>query len=193
MINATQPLSDVRGASRPVPDGEFDGHAGRRLLVDDRDDREESPQLVAGVLVPCDALHLPDHALGYLAFPGVEHLLEQRLAVGEVSIEPTLGHPEFVRQRLDPDGGWPAGGQRKQPLIDPRTAWSPGLRHQHLRSAGPPRVPTSVRQRTSGGKLECIRCRMDRATMKLQQSAHTDRPWRIHEIAPEFTVEDVWA
>jgi hypothetical protein len=34
---------------------------------------------------------------------------------------------------------------------------------------------------------------MDRATMKLQQSAHTDRPWRIHEIAPEFTVEDVWA
>jgi len=29
--------------------------------------------------------------------------------------------------------------------------------------------------------------------MKLQQSAHTDRPWRIHEIAPEFTVEDVWA
>ena len=29
--------------------------------------------------------------------------------------------------------------------------------------------------------------------MKLPDSAHTDRPWRIHEIAPDFRVEDVWA
>lgn len=29
--------------------------------------------------------------------------------------------------------------------------------------------------------------------MKLPKSAHTDRPWRIHEIAPDFRVEDVWA
>jgi Protein of unknown function (DUF2867) len=27
----------------------------------------------------------------------------------------------------------------------------------------------------------------------LPRSAHTDRPWRIHEIAPDFRVEDVWA
>ncbi|WP_026411044.1 DUF2867 domain-containing protein [Actinomadura oligospora] len=29
--------------------------------------------------------------------------------------------------------------------------------------------------------------------MRLPRSAHTDRPWRIHEIADDFTVEDVWA
>jgi hypothetical protein len=29
--------------------------------------------------------------------------------------------------------------------------------------------------------------------MRLPDSAHTSRPWRIHEIAPEFRVEDVWA
>lgn len=28
--------------------------------------------------------------------------------------------------------------------------------------------------------------------MRLPRSAHTDRPWRIHEIAPDFHVEDVW-
>ena len=29
--------------------------------------------------------------------------------------------------------------------------------------------------------------------MRLPQSAHTSRPWRIHEIAPDFRLEDVWA
>ena len=29
--------------------------------------------------------------------------------------------------------------------------------------------------------------------MRLPDSAHTGRPWRIHQIAPEFEVEDVWA
>jgi Protein of unknown function (DUF2867) len=29
--------------------------------------------------------------------------------------------------------------------------------------------------------------------MKLPATAHTSRPWRIHEIAPDFRVEDVWA
>lgn len=28
--------------------------------------------------------------------------------------------------------------------------------------------------------------------MKLANSAHTSRPWRIHEIASDFAVEDVW-
>jgi hypothetical protein len=27
----------------------------------------------------------------------------------------------------------------------------------------------------------------------LPKTAHTSRPWRIHEIAPDFRVEDVWA
>lgn len=29
--------------------------------------------------------------------------------------------------------------------------------------------------------------------MRLPVSAHTSRPWRIHELAPDFVVEDVWA
>ena len=29
--------------------------------------------------------------------------------------------------------------------------------------------------------------------MRLPNTAHTQRPWRIHAIAPDFAVEDVWA
>jgi hypothetical protein len=29
--------------------------------------------------------------------------------------------------------------------------------------------------------------------MRLPRTDHTSRPWRIHEIAPDFKVEDVWA
>ena len=28
--------------------------------------------------------------------------------------------------------------------------------------------------------------------MRLANSAHTSRPWRIHELAPDFRLEDVW-
>ena len=30
-------------------------------------------------------------------------------------------------------------------------------------------------------------------TTPLPASAHTERPWRIHQIAPDFRLEDVWA
>ena len=29
--------------------------------------------------------------------------------------------------------------------------------------------------------------------MRLPDTAHTSRPWRIHELAPDFRLEDVWA
>jgi hypothetical protein len=29
--------------------------------------------------------------------------------------------------------------------------------------------------------------------MRLPDTAHTSRPWRIHEVAPDFRLEDVWA
>jgi hypothetical protein len=29
--------------------------------------------------------------------------------------------------------------------------------------------------------------------MRLPSSAHTSRPWRIHELTPDFCLEDVWA
>jgi hypothetical protein len=34
---------------------------------------------------------------------------------------------------------------------------------------------------------------MDMAEIRLDRSAHTSRPWRIHEFTPDFRVEDVWA
>jgi Protein of unknown function (DUF2867) len=33
---------------------------------------------------------------------------------------------------------------------------------------------------------------MYKASGRLPNSAHTSRPWRIHEIAPDFKLEDVW-
>src|SRR5918998_31460 len=38
-----------------------------------------------------------------------------------------------------------------------------------------------------------IRCRMDRPPMRLPDTEHTSRPWRIHELTPDFRLEDVWA
>ena len=29
--------------------------------------------------------------------------------------------------------------------------------------------------------------------MRLPDAAHTSRPWRIHELTPDFRLEDVWA
>jgi len=29
--------------------------------------------------------------------------------------------------------------------------------------------------------------------MRLQNAAHTSRPWRIHQLTPDFRLEDVWA
>ena len=31
------------------------------------------------------------------------------------------------------------------------------------------------------------------STLRLPDTAHTSRPWRIHELAPDFDLEDVWA
>jgi hypothetical protein len=28
--------------------------------------------------------------------------------------------------------------------------------------------------------------------MRVPKSTHESQPWRIHEIAPDFTIEDVW-
>jgi hypothetical protein len=32
-----------------------------------------------------------------------------------------------------------------------------------------------------------------RSSLRLPNSAHTSRPWRIHELARDFRLEDVWA
>ncbi|MFI9204304.1 DUF2867 domain-containing protein [Streptomyces sp. NPDC053048] len=61
-----------------------------------------------------------------------------------------------------------------------------------------PLTPTpSIRPRTDGPTLRSVRHRIDRTdggpAMRLPRTAHTSRPWRIHEIAGDFRVEDVWA
>jgi hypothetical protein len=33
----------------------------------------------------------------------------------------------------------------------------------------------------------------ERDALRLPDTAHTSRPWRIHELTPEFRLEDVWA
>jgi Protein of unknown function (DUF2867) len=33
----------------------------------------------------------------------------------------------------------------------------------------------------------------DDLRVRLRETAHTSKPWRIHEIAPDFKLEDVWA
>src|SRR5918999_4317214 len=65
-------------------------------------------------------------------------------------------------------------------------------------ASGPPsaraRSPSSI-QLVRGVRAfaisPSIRYRME--TMRLPNEAHTSRPWRIHEITPDFRVEDVWA
>lgn len=34
---------------------------------------------------------------------------------------------------------------------------------------------------------------LDGVHVRLPRAAHTSRPWRIHDLAPDFRVEDVWA
>jgi Protein of unknown function (DUF2867) len=42
-------------------------------------------------------------------------------------------------------------------------------------------------------RLGSIRLRMDRSGAKLPNAVHEIRPSRIHDIVPDFTLEDVWA
>jgi hypothetical protein len=55
------------------------------------------------------------------------------------------------------------------------------VRPVHLRELSAPRNPGAQRsaQRRGGG-------------MKLPKTAHTSRPWRIHELTDDFKLEDVW-
>src|SRR3954465_5424878 len=45
-----------------------------------------------------------------------------------------------------------------------------------------------LRERGTGHSYVSMKNRM-----RLPNAEHTSRPWRIHEIAPDFRLEDVWA
>src|SRR6266496_1685266 len=118
VVDAPEPLGDRRVAPGPVADREVGPQdAGGGV-------REQLPELRAGVATL--ALKAFDHLVGGRPLPGVEHLGEQRAAVGEVPVEPAPGDAERTGQQLDPDGIRAAGGQGPQPLFDPPAAGRAG-------------------------------------------------------------------
>ena len=147
----------------------------------DGGEREQSPQLGPGV--PALALDALDHLVDAQPLPRVEHLLEQRAAVVEVPVEAALGDAERLRQRLDPDGVRAAGGEGPQRPRRSSCCVACGV--------GTVDLYGSVLSRCTAASS--IRYRMDRGRMRLPNTAHTSRPWRIHELTRDFRLEDVWA
>src|SRR5215472_13832604 len=72
------------------------------------------------------ALDALQHLIGAHPLPRVEHLVEQRVPVGEMPVEATLGHAERLRQGLDPDGVRAAGRKGPQAFLDPPATGRPG-------------------------------------------------------------------
>jgi hypothetical protein len=54
-------------------------------------------------------------------------------------------------------------------------------------------LPLSLRPRQRPESHPATTSYGSRFRMRLPNAAHDSRPWRIREIAPDFTVEDVWA
>src|SRR5260370_5755036 len=72
------------------------------------------------------ALDALEHLIGAHPLPGIEHLVEQRVPLGEMPVEATLGHAERQRQGLDPDGIRAAGRKCPQAFLDPPATGRPG-------------------------------------------------------------------
>ena len=89
VVDPVQALGDVTVAARPVPNGQLDGEVDRRGQLEEL--------LQFGSRVGRLALDARDDVLDDGLLPGVEHLVEQRLAIGEVPVEATLGHPQAPR------------------------------------------------------------------------------------------------
>ena len=80
--------------------------------------------------VPTVALDRLDHVLQVGPLPRVEHLVQQRPPVREMPVEPALGHPDHLRQRLDPYRVQPSVAQRSQALLHPPLPRRPANRHR---------------------------------------------------------------
>ena len=127
-----------------------------------------------------------DDVLGPGLLPGVEHLLEQRLAIVEVPVEAALGHPQAPR---------PAPRPARRPGLLPPAPAAPRRPMRRVESEPWPSAYLYGTVLTDASRSHrSIRHRMDRGDrMKLPNAAHESHPWRIREIAPDFTLEDVWA
>ena len=100
-------------------------------------------------------------------------------------VEAAAGDAERLREQVDPHRVGPSAGERLQPGIDPAArgvrVWAT-IALSLVRLAG--LDAASDRQAYS---TVCLV--QDRSTDR----EHTSRPWRIHEIAKDFRVLDVWA
>jgi Protein of unknown function (DUF2867) len=124
------------------------------------------------------------HFIDAGALPGVEHLGKQGGAVSEVPVEAALGDAERLGQRLDPDSIGTTGRKGPKPLFNPSSWGRAGRWHLFLS-----RVLHEVQRRPLYAFVY-MRYRITR--MRLPNTAHTSRPWRIHELTPDFRLEDVW-
>ena len=114
-------VGDLGVAARPVADRQLDGEVDRRGQVEE--------VLQFGPRVHRLALDAGDDVLDHRLLPAVEHLVEQRLAVFEVPVEATLGHPERRGQGLDPHRLRAAGAKRLLRRLDPGFAWGSDIGH----------------------------------------------------------------
>src|SRR5262249_5609111 len=147
-------------------DGEVDAQrVDRQHLVAGGRDRRQMPQ--PRPRVAAFALDSVDHLVDVHPLPPIEHLLEQGPAVVEVPVEAALRDAERPRERLDPDRVGPARGEGLQALIDPAVARGSDERHC---------VPGDYT--------------VSYGWMRVANTEHTSRPWRIREIAGDFRVED---
>jgi predicted DCC family thiol-disulfide oxidoreductase YuxK len=93
--------------------------------------------------------------------------------------------------RLLPGGAVPAFGFARLPRLTDRVyGWVADHRSQLSRA-----VPRGAKRRASArvSRSEGAGGMGGPARMRLPNTAHTSRPWRIHELMGDFRLEDVWA
>jgi hypothetical protein len=128
----------------------------------------------------------------YLLIPaGVNHV--SAATAGEECLELITQDGKFdftlatPQSRLDITKIISFGGTRSlaQRLVAEDSAGSPDEFH---RGVGGPDL-SAFRARAGSGVTERMEC----PEMRLPNTAHTSRPWRIHEITHDFRLYDVWA
>src|SRR6266581_8883353 len=117
------------------------------------------------------ALDALEYLIGADPLPGVEHLVEQRVPVGEMPVEATLGHTKRLRQGFDPDGVRAAGRKGPQAFLDPPATGRPGAGGHGLSLSVP-----GVDGAAGGATFIYTVPYRWRSRMRLPNTAHTSRP-----------------
>ena len=113
VVDPADACGDRGVAAGPVADGELEGQ--QVLAGVGRGEQAPEP----GPTVATTAVGGLDGAVDQGLLPGVEHGVQQRLAVAEVVVEAPLGHLQGRGDGLDPDGVRTTRRQRSQARLDP--------------------------------------------------------------------------